>query len=251
MKRILLTTFALAALATNALAADIPARVTKAPAAVVPICNWCGFYVGLNAGFAWADTDVGLGGALAPFGTIGVDTSGFSAGGQIGFNWQPAGSPLVLGIEADIQGVWGDETRTAVLVLPVLGATTVTSEGRLDYFGTVRGRIGYAWANWMAYFTGGWAYGGGTATVTASGVGFAASTSNSGSRNNGWTVGGGVEGKFAPNWSAKLEYLFVRFDGETNTIALTPAIAATVNTNDIDMHVVRAGINYHFAPLPR
>jgi outer membrane immunogenic protein len=245
MKRILLTTVALAALAGNAFAADIPARVTKAPAVVAPICNWCGFYVGLNAGYAWGQRDVSWGGVLAPFGTGGLDNDGFVGGGQIGFNWQFPNSPLVVGIEADIQGGDIGGSRAGTLTIAGLGVTTVNTDSDLDWFGTIRGRIGYAWANWMVYATGGWAFGNGGATATVTAPGFATSVSTSDTK-NGWTVGGGVEGKFAPNWSAKLEYLYFQFDGGTAGIA-TPAGAASVTVSDLDVHIFRVGVNYHFA----
>jgi outer membrane immunogenic protein len=61
----------------------------------------------------------------------------------------------------------------------------------------------------------------------------------------GWTVGGGIERKFSPNWSAKLEYLYMDFGTKTY-------FAGTVNQADVrfHVHIFRAGINYEFNPAP-
>jgi outer membrane immunogenic protein len=76
---------------------------------------------------------------------------------------------------------------------------------KLESFGTLRGRIGYAMGatgNWMPYVTGGLAVGELNAwdsLVPASGSDFRA----------GWTVGGGVETGITQNWRFKIEYLYV------------------------------------------
>ena len=247
MKRFLLTTVALAALAsTNALAADIPARVSRAPVVVAPVCQWCGFYIGLNAGFLWSDQDF----TIPTIGAVGNDLSGFTGGGQIGYNWQFGNSPIVVGIEADIQGAWADSSASfGPVAIAGLGLVSGTASFDLDSWGTVRGRLGYAANNWLIYVTGGWAYGGASssATLTSTVLGTFVAT-GSGSSNNGWTFGGGVEGKFAPNWSARLEYLFVRFPGDD--VAVPAAFGGgVVTTADFDMHVVRGAINYHFGAI--
>ena len=120
---------------TSASAADMPLKA-PAPAYVPPAYNWTGFYLGLN-----------VGGGLTSGGGFG-DASGIIGGGQIGYNWQSVGSPFVIGLEADIQGADLSNSATA------LG---VTVDGRLNAFGTVRGRLGYAWDRFMIYATGGWA----------------------------------------------------------------------------------------------
>ncbi|MCW5688154.1 MAG: porin family protein [Pseudolabrys sp.] len=199
--------------ATAASAADMPARTyTKAPPMAAPF-NWTGFYLGLNAGYGWVDSG-------------GSNPGGFVGGGQIGYNWQGYNSPLVLGIEADLQGADIDESVT-------VGGVTATT--RAKAFGTVRGRIGYAFDRAMIYATGGWAY---TRTsLDLSGPGGSISSSD---WSSGWALGGGVEYAFMGPWSAKLEYLHV----DSGDVTLT--LAGTSVTGNYDMNVVRAGLNYRF-----
>lgn len=208
---------ALITVSTAASAADMPARTyTKAPAMMAPaMYNWTGFYVGLNGGYGWVNS----GGAGNP--------SGFVGGGQIGYNWQGMGSPFVLGLEADIQGADLDET------VALGGGVTATT--RSNAFGTVRGRVGYAFDRAMIYATGGWAY---TRTSLAlSGPGGSISSSE---WSSGWALGGGLEYAFAGPWSVKLEYLHVDSGDVTLTLAGVPV------TGSYDMDIVRAGLNYRF-----
>jgi outer membrane immunogenic protein len=109
----------------------------------------------------------------------------------------------------------------------------------------VRGRLGWAAGPWLTYVTGGWAYGkvSGSGAVTIAGVTTAFSGSET--RTDGWTVGAGVEYKFAQNWSFGVEYLYLNFGGDTTTAA-TPAGVLTLTTSDIEDHIVRARLNFHF-----
>lgn len=202
--------------ATAASAADMPARAyTKAPP-MVATYNWTGFYVGVNAGGAWSEADTNFG-----------DASGFVGGGQIGYNWQGYNSPLVLGIEADIQG-------TSLKNSATVGA--ITGEAKVPAFGTVRGRIGYAWDRFMVYGTGGWAFSKTEATIT----GPAGSVSDD-KWGSGWTLGGGLEWAFAGPWSLKAEYLYVNAKSVDLTLGGT-----TYSTGDYHYNLVRAGLNYRF-----
>lgn len=199
--------------ATAASAADMPARnYTKAPP-MAPMFNWTGLYLGLNGGYGWVDSG-------------GSSVGGFVGGGQIGYNWQGIGSPLVLGLEADIQGADIDQTET-------IGAVTGTT--RVKAFGTVRGRIGYAFDRAMIYATGGWAYTRTSLDLTGPGGSISSSDWSS-----GWALGGGLEYAFMGPWSAKIEYLHVDSGDVTLTLAGVPI------TGNYDLNVVRAGLNYRF-----
>jgi outer membrane immunogenic protein len=61
----------------------------------------------------------------------------------------------------------------------------------------------------------------------------------------GWTLGAGVEKKFTPNWSAKLEYLYVDFGTHTY-------FGGTGNAVDVSFHdhIIRGGFNYAFTMGP-
>jgi len=121
---------------------------------------------------------------------------------------------------------------------------TVTNSytDKLEWFGTVRGRLGWAFDRWMPYITGGWAYGhgeiNGTSTVGALATAFSTSQNYS-----GWTIGGGVEWAFANNWSAKAEYLYIDF-GDGPTVPITTGV--NVVSGKMTDNIVRIGVNYKF-----
>ncbi len=133
--------------------------------------NWTGWYVGGNAGYGWGRntgdlwdlfTDPGGVAGLAAYFTVlyranvlpGVKPDGIVGGAQIGYNWQTAS--WVLGLVADIQasGMRGSASTT---VIPITGAATSiqSNTSKIDWFGTVRGRVGYVYNNWLLYGTGG------------------------------------------------------------------------------------------------
>lgn len=209
-------TFTIAALISGAQAADIPRAAPepyRAPVAV-PYFSWTGFYAGINGGYGWGDANwSSLPGDFS--------TSGGTVGGTIGYNWQTPGTPWVFGLEGDINwaGIDGN-----------VGAAQTST----DWFGTVRGRIGYSFDRVMPYITGGLAFGNIESSV--------AGLPKSDSTEVGWTLGGGIETAFAPNWSAKLEYLYVDLGS-----AGCSAASCFVPTNvDHSFSVVRAGLNYRF-----
>jgi len=255
MRRIGLALLASIALIGSAAAADLPVKapVYKAPV-IAPPYNWTGFYIGLNAGGSWGHQDNDL--VTVPGGVTLLSNSdnldGFIGGGQIGYNWQV--NQWVLGIEADFQGSaqkgdgsFATTTIPAGFFAAALTPVNITNAytDKLNWFGTVRGRLGWAFDRWMPYITGGWAYGHGeiSGTSTISG-GSAGSSSFSASQNySGWTIGGGVEWAFYNNWSAKLEYLYIDF-GDGPTVAVDP-IHNIVSGRMTD-NIARLGVNYKF-----
>ncbi|MEF3365855.1 outer membrane beta-barrel protein [Methylocystis sp. 9N] len=278
----------LALAAGSALAADFPSH--KAPPAYIPPPpTWTGFHVGLNAGGAWSASTTtnfvstpflinGAGNvpwaaaaAIAGSGGVSTNAASFIGGGQIGYDWQFSGG-LLAGVEADIQGVAAGNNNTALTTLaptPLTAQglnllTSVTSSKALDYLGTVRGRLGYLITpTLLAYATGGLAYGGATSTTSFFQTvpndlpGFlllGASQGRYAQTRVGWTVGGGLEWMFWPQWSAKIEYLFYDLGSAAYPVAVTAdwqlsdllAANATQARTRFDGHIVRAGGNYHF-----
>ncbi len=278
------------ALATGfpALAADLP---LKAPPAPLPP-SWTGFYVGAQIGGGWNDRNVTYtpndplaalivnGTALLPgeqpFAAHGVNLSGVTGGVEAGYNWQVNGAWLV-GLEADFSasGIHGSGSGTSPLsVTPAAVVTqTVTSEQKIDWWGTVRARLGWlASKDLLLYGTGGFAYG--RVAVSDSLMfngppGFVSGnlppfsflctinvTCFSGAASDtkyGWTAGAGGEWRVARNWSFKAEYLYVNLGkASVNSVANTLIAAGTTpasyraNFSDTDFHVVRVGVNYHF-----
>ncbi|MDI1266334.1 MAG: porin family protein [bacterium] len=275
-KAIAVSAFAAVAATSVASAADMAPRYTKAPAAVVEVWNWTGFYIGGNVGYSWGrgSSDVSYFNSVtglpiaAPAGSIlggSYDMNGAIAGGQVGYNWQSGN--WVFGLEADAQ--WSDEKGRGVYncaatlaggpCLPALtflppGATGtgLTLDQHLEWFGTVRGRVGIlATPKVLFYGTGGLAYGSIKTTGALSGFnGNGVAVTSVGSSSDirfGWTVGAGVEGKINRNWSAKLEYLYMDFDTfRAGTFTVVPGlVGANVDSRFRD-HVLRAGLNYTF-----
>jgi outer membrane immunogenic protein len=218
IRKFLLATVATVAFANVASAADLPVRAPAVP--YVALYNWTGFYVGANIGYGWGRVSEDSGASSNLDGVIG--------GGQIGYNWQM--NNIVLGLEADFQGSGQKASGNGFI-----GLTPVSVSERIRYFGTVRGRIGYAWDRWMVYATGGWAY-----TNVGLDVSTPLGSASSNTTKSGATVGGGVEWAFAGPWSAKLEYLYV----DTGTQSVT--LFGVTNNARIRNNIARVGINYHF-----
>lgn len=224
--------------ASSALAADLPRR-TEAPAAPIyapPLFTWTGLYAGVNAGAAINDSRY----LYAPFfNANGNGNVGFTGGGQIGYNWQMG--PVVFGAETDINYRSGSGSSGS------LGA----SNSQAGYFGTVRGRLGYAFDRLLIYGTGGLAYGNtnfptSIAGLDAFGTPRAFFGSNNSGTSLGWTAGAGAEYAITPKWSVKAEYLYVDLGRKTvnyvDGISGLPLAASASNRN----HIVRVGLNYHF-----
>ena len=267
MKKLLLATVALSALvAAPAMAADLAARpYTKAPAFIPePIYNWTGFYIGGNAGYGFSDRDTitttgqvqaninnVIGGARP--GSVNLNRDGFVGGGQIGYNWQTSPN-IVFGLEADIQ--YTDFNRSVTVITPPLGSAipslSNTFSSRMEYFGTVRGRLGYTWGATMLYATGGLAYGEveNSASFTGPGGGVVQFVGRNKDIRTGYTVGGGIEHMFTPNWSVKAEYLYYDLGSNTINVNVIPGSGGGGTGYDSrfrnDGHIVRAGLNYKF-----
>jgi len=231
MKKILLGVL-LASTATSAQAADLaPRPYTKAPV-MATVYDWTGFYVGVNAG-------VGLGrnrtthdmGATAN--STYLSPQGGLGGAQIGYNWQTNGSflgPIVFGVEADIQGA---DMRDGYPSLPIFGGALYNQ--KLDWFGTVRGRVGLATGPVLTYVTAGYAYGNVNTTVTEGAV-----ASSVGGGRSGWTWGSGVEAALGGNWTGKIEYLWLNLDNRTDGLAF----AGQSLRSEYRENIFRVGLNY-------
>lgn len=194
----------------STLAADLPSR-KEPPRQILPPPPpmWSGFYGGVNVGGGW----------ISGYGSAGV-----LGGGQIGYNYQV--SPMfVLGLETDIQGSSAGNGGQ--------NAWSPASRG-IDWFGTVRGRVGVSalTPQLLIYGTGGFAYGDLRLFEGPIGVFSQVGT--------GWAAGGGVEYMFTPNLSGKIEYLRVDIGANYPIMPLAPT------QQRANFNVVRAGLNYHF-----
>jgi outer membrane immunogenic protein len=219
MRKLLGLVFLIVFISVGAEAAD---SLNK-PATDYSSYNWTGAYAGLNVGGAWHNSS---------------SASGVIGGGQAGYNYQ--NNKVVLGLEADIQlssfSFSGNGSNSA-------GTLVISETAKARYFGTIRGRIGYAFGAWLPYFTGGLLY----TTINHDGSGVTGVAGNFSASNNRFAgvLGGGVEWMFAPRWSAKVEYLWAKGSQYSNIYTTTTPNIAASYTGIIDS-VGRFGINYHF-----
>jgi outer membrane immunogenic protein len=200
--------------------------------------SWTGFYVGANTGYAWSPNTDQL--ALAGDDPTGLSPAGGFLGGQIGYNWQFG--RLLVGAEADMQTAdISDHLRDFNF--------DDRFHSRLDWFGTVRGRVGYAFDRTLLYATGGFAYGG--VHNVAGGPILLGAPYRFDSTATGYVLGAGLEYKFGPAWSIKGEYQYINLGTNDPTNAAGARYSniggggfATVR--DDEYHTFRLGLNYRF-----
>jgi outer membrane immunogenic protein len=162
---------------------------------------------------------------------------------------------FVWGVETDFQGANIQGEKSVANTFPAVDVTTSgTGSQKIDWLGTLRGRVGWTpTPPVLIYATGGLAYG-----RVKTDVSFAAQTpccsgattaSNDQTR-TGWTVGGGAEWMFAPQWSIKGEYLYYDLGTVTidQTLVTSSDGSSTAIRSDAHYHgsIVRLGLNYQF-----
>jgi outer membrane immunogenic protein len=268
MKRLFLGSVALVALglgSSAALAAELRRPPPPPPAPPpAPVYTWSGCYIGANAG-----TSVGRSEHITTAGSVvtgtrplfalpagtnitdSFDLSGFIGGGQLGCNWQVGA--WVFGIEGDGAATNKEGQAFEVPLEPfVAGSSGVISQTQERWLVTARARIGLTNFWWfgpqtLVYVTGGGAW----AKIDVSElfqntfrpqIGFQESHTR-----GGWTVGGGFEYALGYGWSAKGEFLYVKFDDFTafNTGPFPPFTVAPREVR-LEDYIWRAGLNYKF-----
>lgn len=272
----MIATVSTLALVPIASAADMPVKAVYQ----APVKTWQGFYVGGHVGYGWDPADATfnpvtyvtsalptyiVASSSGPV-NLSVEPDGWLGGFQVGYNWQQ--NSLVFGLEADFS--WSgikDSTSapwsvngTAPAGYPANLTGTVSLEQKVDYFGTVRGRLGWANNSLLVYGTGGLAWGHVVTTFSNGNINVAqpgcivclspaqvaaltaGGYASSSDIRFGYTLGGGGEWMFASNWSAKAEYLFINLGG-SDTLAISGGQA---NAGNVSLHVARVGVNYLF-----
>lgn len=263
MKRILLASVAALGLVGTASAADL---AVKAPVVYAPLFTWTGCYLGANGGWVGSDEsyktyyagiapDVSAAASALTSNTYSPKDSAGTVGGQFGCQFQ-AGSWVIggewdwnwSGLKEDNTFYYGDPT--GAFGVPFNQYT----HKEMDWFSTVRARVGLAWDRVLIYATGGLAYAGfdsynyiklqpGPLTVPEYNGAYD-------ENRFGWTVGGGLEWAFSNNWTAKAEFLYMDFGSFDYTSPLYTfgvADGRQFKTEvDAKEYVARVGINYLF-----
>lgn len=228
--------------------------------------NWAGGYGGLHLGYGYSsDDNINTSGQLAGNisnvaggarpASVSLDADGFVGGAMIGYNWQSGN--LVYGLEADLDYTDMDDSQTVrtlslATATPALAPLNNNFKQSLDYLGTVRARIGYAFQNTMVYGTGGLAYGG-----IDNSVNFFAATAPTGplqfqgsddEMEYGYALGGGVEQMVNTKWVVSANYLYYDLGSNTTNVAGIPGVGTGGYNSKFDNagHLFRAGVGYKF-----
>jgi outer membrane immunogenic protein len=218
--------------------------------------NWAGLFVGGTFGYGIGRDDS----AIAPLPLTGeafyLSPRGFNGGAIAGYNWQ-FGS-WVAGVETDIQDSSGSGYLTCVFgCSSAAGPIALTIDQDLSWFGTVRGRLGYAAGPALFYATGGAAYGSVKENVTQTATGVANFGQSFTHSKSGFAVGGGIENKLdvfgwlGPNWTTRTEYLYMDLGSVSDSFvnaAVLPGVTQTLTSN-LHEQIWRTVVTYKFTPL--
>jgi opacity protein-like surface antigen len=232
--------------------------------------SWTGFYIGGHVGYSWGSVDgdtthtvflpttppfLSPPTPLVAFPSLerDINPKGGLGGFQAGYNFQAA--RVVYGLEADLSWTGQHDSFGFNGLRTNLNGEDFfyqeTTAAKLRYMGTVRGRIGYAFGEFLPYLTGGLAWGRMAMDLNWTAVqkpGSCPACSNiavasfSGSDAHtlvGWTLGAGFEYAFAERWSAKAEYLYVDLGKETYFAGVQGG-----GSFGLQDHTVRVGLNF-------
>jgi outer membrane immunogenic protein len=239
-------------------AADMAAKAPAYKAPPVAVYNWTGFYIGGNVGGGWSDTT--FSGIPVTGDHFLLPGSSFSTGNgdgnvvggvQVGFNWQ--WDRIVLGLEGTYSGS-DVRNNTGLIVDPVFAGENIRLNSKITEYATIVGRAGFAPTNdWLLYAKGGYA----TGHIKTNPQDFFPLPAtlqhfSSGSAwHDGWTVGAGVEYKWAHNWVFGVEYDYYSFDTKNHanpTVSGVGVGAPTFYSENVKMNMstVTGRISYLF-----
>lgn len=250
-----------------AFGADLPLKAPPLKAPVyVPAPLWTGFYLGVNGGYGFDDPTIDftpnpVAAAILAVNrepqSVTVRPQGMLAGLQGGYNYQ--WGSVVLGAEADIdyaaiKGHGESVLMTTYGNLPAAAATT--GEESLNWFGTLRARLGYLpWDSLLVYGTGGLAFGHASLSgmmvntqlrVGACAIGTFCAGASTSKWMLGWTIGAGIEYALYRNWTVKAEYLYYDLGSQSVDLVDARYPATVTASGDFKGNIVRAGANYRF-----
>jgi high affinity Mn2+ porin len=207
-----------------------PAMPLKAPPVAAKPYDWSGFYVGGHFGAAWGLSDWSAAGDVPVAGSFDL-THGFNA-------FKGTGSYFVGSFPNRIEGSQ---------IFSSASAGQASFGELVQFFGSVRGRLGYTPGNWLIYATAGFAFSYDEFTRTQLAGTPVNGLATPGTVENrfmvprvGWTAGAGVEVALSPQWSARLEYLYTQF----NSRSVAFPADAQVFTSDLSLQSLRLGLNY-------
>lgn len=243
---------------------SLGAASAKSSSISTPNPNWSGFYVGVNAGYAWGAANdsiqfqnewitdgTGDNIFLKHYGTHQLFPNGFNGGAQIGYNRQIKNLVLSLAADFDYLGLDSSYTSGVVQNTGSGNTYTLTSSFSTNWLIMLRPRLGLALGSFLPYITSGLAINNQkfSQQIQQQNIAFTenASLSNTG---YGWVIGAGTEYALLSNWRISLEYLYLDFPTSSSTSVGTQGGAATgySATHSIkpNTNIIRAGLIYSF-----
>lgn len=216
--------------------------------------TWTGFYAGLNGGGSFGDSNNMVISNNVNWSTVDIGqfqrVAGFG-GAQFGYNFAWS-DQLIVGLETDVQGSGISEGFARNYLVYNGGTATANGSQEIDFFGTVRARLGYVVGSTLVYGTAGFAYANvntkiGLNTFTPAGAPNFNNYMSVEEIETGWAAGGGLEYLFTPKLSAKLEYQYIDL-GSHDLVGTLPNGRIDRTSVDDSIQTFRVGINYHFTP---
>ena len=259
MKSSTLAALSILLASSTAFAADLRPAPVPVKAAPVAVFDWSGFYLGFNAGGGWGTNETtansitfkGQAVNLNELAAANNSLNGVIAGGQVGYQYQFAGIPIVVGLEGDFD--WSGIEGKGPCAQSVLVNCSETD--KLKWTADLTGRAGYAFGPFLPYFKGGIAWGDWShdARVPVGNL-------NGGNDfidgsldkvRTGWLLGAGLEYGITDHISAKLEYNFLDFGSTSENVSFSgPSLGGqtgSINASFKDqVHVFKGGVNYRF-----
>ncbi|HLL27418.1 MAG TPA: outer membrane protein [Xanthobacteraceae bacterium] len=213
----------------SAFATDMPSHGPFKAPPIAPF-SWTGCYFGMNAGGGWSHSQWV---ALPAANEARPRADGFAGGGQVGCDYQTGN--WVFGIEGMLDGASLTGTQNDPL------AAGIPESDKVRWFGTVIGRVGYAWDRVLLYAKGGVAWIDERYTINLTAIPLISSIQGTSS---GWVAGAGIEWSYAPQWSVKLEYDHLGLDSKTGSFP--GAGLGPFKFKDQSVDTVLVGLNYRF-----
>jgi outer membrane immunogenic protein len=233
MKRSIFAALLCFASVAEGFAADLPSPELAPPPRYTPLqtYDWGGFYVGINGGYGFGQTNWVSTALPFEIGNFGIN--GGLAGATLGINYQVG--QIVFGFETDADWTMFKGTSSVAYCGAITAGAACQTQER--WLATFRGRVGYAIDRVLVFGTAG----GATGSVWS---GLSPPGTFDISNNFGWTVGGGVEAIITPNWTAKVEYLYLNLG---NGVCPTNCGVAVPMNTPLNENLLRVGVNYKFA----
>ncbi|MEK7109026.1 MAG: outer membrane beta-barrel protein [Patescibacteria group bacterium] len=240
---------AVAALAVSsaAYASDLPVRPayraqTSANAYVQQ--NWTGLYIGLNAGYGWGKSQ-----NLAPYNyfnnlDVSAAARGMTLGGRLGYRHQV--NAFTIGGFGDFDLATmkgsGDSNETIFGFVPL----TSSLKTSIDRLWSVRGELGWSPLH-NVLLTGNVGFGGVSGNVSGNGSIFGTPVTNFDQRvsKTGLVYGAGAVYRLPNNWFASIDWSHYQA-GSADVVMTTPYVGTQVGNVDLNVNVIKVGLNHKF-----